>query len=69
MKGYIQIDYELCKGCSLCVDFCPKGSISISKELNLKGYFLAEFDDQKGCTGCAMCALMCPEVAIEVYRG
>jgi 2-oxoglutarate ferredoxin oxidoreductase subunit delta len=51
------------------MEFCPKGSISLSKKLNLKGYFLAEFDDKKGCTGCATCALMCPEIAIEVYRG
>jgi 2-oxoglutarate ferredoxin oxidoreductase subunit delta len=69
MKGSIRIDQELCKGCSLCVEFCPKGSIVISKRLNLKGYFLAEFDDSKGCQGCAVCAVMCPEVAIEVYRG
>jgi 2-oxoglutarate ferredoxin oxidoreductase subunit delta len=68
MKGNVHIDHELCKGCSLCIEFCPKGSLSISKEFNLKGYFFAEFDDQKGCTGCAICALVCPEVAIEVYR-
>ena len=69
MKGNVQIDQELCKGCSLCIEFCPKGSLSASKKLNLKGYFFAEFDGQKGCTGCAVCALVCPEVAIEVYRG
>lgn len=69
MKGTIHIKQELCKGCSLCMEFCPKGSISLSKKLNLKGYFLAEFDDKKGCTGCATCALMCPEIAIEVHRG
>lgn len=69
MKGTIHIEQELCKGCSLCMEFCPKGAISLSKKLNLKGYFLAEFDDKKGCTGCATCALMCPEIAIEVHRG
>ena len=69
MKGSISIEQELCKGCSLCIEFCPKGSISLSKKLNLKGYYLAEFDDNKGFTGCAICALVCPEIAIEVYRG
>jgi len=69
MKGSISIEQELCKGCSLCIEFCPKGSIALSKKLNLKGYYLAEFDDEKGCTGCAICALVCPEIAIEVYRG
>jgi len=69
MKGTIHIDQELCKGCALCIEFCPKGVLSESKSLNLKGYFFAEFDDEKGCTGCAVCALVCPEVAIEVYGG
>jgi len=69
MKGSISIEKEFCKGCSLCIEFCPKGSISLSKKLNLKGYYLADYDDKKGCTGCAICALVCPEIAIEVYRG
>jgi 2-oxoglutarate ferredoxin oxidoreductase subunit delta len=69
MKGSIQINQELCKGCSLCIEFCPKGTISMTNKLNTKGFFLAQFDDKKGCTGCAMCAQMCPEIAIEVYRG
>lgn len=69
MKGKVKIDQEICKGCSLCIEFCPRGSLYVSKKLNLKGYFFAEFDGQKGCTGCAVCALVCPEVAIEVYRG
>ncbi len=69
MKGSIQINQELCKGCSLCIEFCPKGTISMTNNLNTKGFFLAQFDDKKGCTGCAMCAQMCPEIAIEVYRG
>ena len=68
MKGAIKINQELCKGCSLCIEFCPKKTISMTKNLNTKGYFLAQFDGKKGCTGCAVCALMCPEVAIEVYR-
>jgi len=68
MKGSITINQELCKGCLLCAVFCPKKSLSPSKKLNLKGYRVAEFDDQKGCTGCATCALVCPEIAIEVYR-
>jgi 2-oxoglutarate ferredoxin oxidoreductase subunit delta len=69
MKGSIQINQELCKGCSLCIEFCPKGTISMTNKLNTKGFFLAQFDEKKGCTGCAMCAQMCPEIAIEVYRG
>jgi 2-oxoglutarate ferredoxin oxidoreductase subunit delta len=68
LNGTIQIDRERCKGCALCIEFCPKKSISLSDDLNLKGYFVAAFDADKGCTACRNCAFMCPEVAIEVER-
>ncbi|HOL05272.1 MAG TPA: 4Fe-4S dicluster domain-containing protein [Syntrophorhabdaceae bacterium] len=64
----VKIDDERCKGCSLCVEFCPKGSLSISDRLNMKGYFVVSFSHEKGCTGCATCALVCPDVAIEVFK-
>ena len=68
MKGHIEIDRERCKGCTFCIEFCPKKSIYLSEELNLKGYFVAAYADGEECTGCGICALMCPEVAIEVER-
>lgn len=77
----MQIDKERCKGCGLCIEFCPKDSISLSEELNLKGYFVVAFDASAGapaddggaaigagCNGCGTCAVMCPEVAIEVQK-
>jgi 2-oxoglutarate ferredoxin oxidoreductase subunit delta len=69
VKGSIEISQELCKGCELCVSFCPKRLISTSSKLNASGYLPAVFNDNDECTGCAVCALVCPEVAIEVYRG
>ena len=68
VAGAIKIDQERCKGCSFCMEYCPTHSIVLSTRLNLKGYFVADFEATKGCTGCAVCALMCPEVAIEVYQ-
>jgi 2-oxoglutarate ferredoxin oxidoreductase subunit delta len=68
VKGTIQIDRERCKGCALCIDFCPKDCIRLSEELNLKGYFVAVFSDPRECTACCNCALMCPEVAVEVSK-
>ncbi len=67
-KGYIKIDQSLCKGCQLCLSFCPKSLISGADKLNAAGYQPAVFKGQNECTGCATCALVCPEVAIEVYR-
>jgi len=68
VKGYIEIDQELCKGCQICIFFCPKGVISPSEKLNASGYLPVSFNDSGLCTGCAICAVVCPEVAIEVYR-
>ena len=68
MKGHIEILGELCKGCELCISFCPKDVISLSDRLNAGGYLAADFNDNGECTGCAVCAIVCPEVAIEVYR-
>lgn len=69
MKGKIEINQELCKGCELCISFCPKKLITLSDKLNAAGYLPSAFNDSKECTGCATCATVCPEVAIEVYRG
>jgi 2-oxoglutarate ferredoxin oxidoreductase subunit delta len=66
VNGTVVIDKERCKGCALCVEFCPKGCISLSEELNLKGYFVVAFDGDGECNACCQCALMCPDVAIEV---
>ena len=71
-KGRITIDRELCKGCYLCVSVCPNELISVSDELNQKGYYPAEFtgdgNEEKHCIACVMCATICPDIAIEVYR-
>ncbi len=71
-KGKITIDRELCKGCYLCISVCDQEVISASKKLNQKGYYPAEFKENKKkgnkCMACSMCAIICPDVAIEVYR-
>ena len=68
MKGKITISSEFCKGCEICISFCPKKMISLSSEMNSNGYSTAVFGKSDGCTGCAICATVCPEAAIEVYR-
>ncbi len=67
-KGYIEIDREFCKGCEICISFCPKDVIHLSDKLNPAGYLPATFETNGECTGCGICALVCAEVAIEVYR-
>lgn len=65
----ITIDENVCKGCELCVNACPKHIIALSGDkLNAKGYHPASVTDMDKCTGCASCATMCPDCAITVER-
>lgn len=60
---------DLCKGCGLCVDACPKKILVIAKEkINLKGYSPVEVTDESLCIACAFCATMCPDCIITVER-
>ena len=64
----VVIDTNRCKGCGLCVNFCPKDNIQLSSELNEAGYHYAQIVSEDECTGCQMCVLMCPDVCIEIYK-
>lgn len=65
----ITVNEELCKGCGMCVNACPKKILELSKDkINAKGYHPASMTDESKCTGCTSCAIMCPDVAITVER-
>ncbi|MFC1501524.1 indolepyruvate ferredoxin oxidoreductase subunit alpha [Elusimicrobiota bacterium] len=64
----IEIKPDKCKGCTLCVDVCPKKCIEMSKTFNKGGYHSAVFVNEKDCTGCGFCYQICPDVCIEVYK-
>ena len=60
---------DLCKGCGLCVEACPKKILIINKEnINAKGHSPAEMTDESKCIGCAFCATMCPDCIIKVEK-
>jgi 2-oxoglutarate ferredoxin oxidoreductase subunit delta len=68
-RGYIEINADKCKGCGLCISFCPQKLIRFSEKFNTKGYHPAEFHDpQKRCIACGFCYQMCPDTAITVYK-
>ena len=68
-KGILHLQEELCKGCGLCVNACPKKILAVSKsKLNHKGHAPVECTDPAACVGCASCALMCPDCVITVER-
>lgn len=65
----VTIDQEKCKGCGLCVHFCPKKVLELQTDkLNLKGYNPAEAVRIEDCIACAICATMCPDVVITVEK-
>jgi len=64
----VKIDQERCKGCELCIIYCPKKTLLLSKKINKRGVKPAELKARSECTGCTFCALICPDCAIEVYR-
>jgi 2-oxoglutarate ferredoxin oxidoreductase subunit delta len=67
-RGKIEVDESRCKGCGLCVEFCPSHTIELSEDLNPIGHHPARMHDPEKCTACAICADMCPEGGITVYR-
>ena len=68
-KGRVEFEYELCKGCDLCVNVCPTDIIFLDKDkINLKGYEVANVVEMDKCIGCANCATICPDCVITVYK-
>ena len=59
---------DKCKGCELCVSFCPKKILAMDTVVNAKGYHPACITDQSECIGCTSCALMCPDCCISIYE-
>ena len=65
----VTFNEDLCKGCGLCVNVCPRKIIALDHDkLNKKGYRPAGVTDMSKCIACAMCATMCPDVVIKVEK-
>ena len=62
----IHIDHEICKGCGLCIFYCPKDVLRFVKEPNKKGYNVVEVYQPENCVGCKLCEYNCPDMAIYV---
>ncbi len=54
---------ERCKNCSICVSFCPAGSIFMDED-----GFPRQSEEVK-CRECGLCERWCPDFAIKVGGG
>jgi len=62
LQTKIEIRKERCKGCNICVAFCPK------KVLALDSMGKVYVVDENACIGCGQCELRCPDFAIRIRK-
>ncbi len=55
-----------CKGCGLCVDICPTGTLQLEDHIEGKFGVVVKIDAPEYCIGCKMCEQRCPDFALFV---
>lgn len=53
----VYINARWCKGCGICVAFCPNGVLGLVKQK-------VRILEPERCTRCALCEMRCPDYAI-----
>jgi 2-oxoglutarate ferredoxin oxidoreductase subunit delta len=61
-RGRVTIFGTWCKGCGICIEFCPQGVFVP----NGQGRPIIAHPDK--CTACNWCEMHCPDMAITVRR-
>lgn len=59
-RGRVTVFPNWCKGCDLCIEFCPTGVL----ERGSDGHVIVAHPEK--CTACRWCELHCPDFAIFV---
>jgi len=56
----VQVNRQWCKGCAICVYFCPKQVLQLDEKYKAVAVY------PEKCIQCAMCERRCPDLAIEL---
>jgi 2-oxoglutarate ferredoxin oxidoreductase subunit delta len=59
---FIHIFEDWCKGCGICMAFCPQKILGPDKEGKVT------VKDPDKCTGCKLCEVRCPDFAIRIQK-
>ena len=57
MAKRLEINKSWCKGCGICIEFCPKNVLNL---VNGK----ADIADESECLRCGICENLCPDFAV-----
>ena len=59
-RGHIRLFEMWCKGCGICVAFCPEHVFELGEDGR------AEVVNPEACTNCEICDRLCPDFAITL---
>jgi 2-oxoglutarate ferredoxin oxidoreductase subunit delta len=62
-RGKVTLYATWCKGCRICVEFCPTGVLAMDEHENRPRVVALE-----KCTACHFCDTHCPDLAIVVRK-
>ena len=67
-RGAFHLFTNLCKGCGLCKEKCPKQCLIWAGELGSFGTPAVIPDDPQNCIACGICQQVCPDCAILIQK-